>query len=107
MPSEPQLARRPAVYIALAVLVVAALGFLVHRAVSGDDNAISSQGSVYTEAVAGTWQRVNPLYASVNEVDGDLAQLVFSGLLRVAPDGQLQPDLADLPQISDEGRTYT
>ena len=36
----------------------------------------------------------------------DLAQLVFSGLLRVAPDGQLQPDLADLPQVSDDGRTW-
>lgn len=107
MPSEPQLARRPVVLGALLVIAAAVAGLVIYRNLSGGDNVIGSQGRVYTEAVAGAWQRVNPLYANANEVDADLARLVFSGLLRLAPDGQLQPDLAELPQVSDEGRTYT
>jgi peptide/nickel transport system substrate-binding protein len=68
---------------------------------------VLTQPSAYVEGVAGTWQRVNPIYASLNEIDQDLSQLVFAGLVRVGPDGTIQPDMADLPQISDEGRTYT
>ena len=107
MASDSPLTRRPLVLA--AVLGAAALLALValYAGLSGRDGVIGSQGAVYSEAVAGTWQRVNPLFASSNEVDADLSQLVFSGLLRLAPDGQLQSDLAGLPQISDEGRTYT
>ncbi len=64
-------------------------------------------GSTYVEGVSGTWQRVNPLFASGNEVDADLSELVFSSLVRVGPDGSVLPDLAEMPQVSDEGRTYT
>ena len=63
--------------------------------------------STYIEGVAGTAQRVNPLFASSNEVDEDLVQLVFAGLLRVSPDGTLAPDLAALPDVSADGKTYT
>ena len=63
--------------------------------------------SKYTEGVAGTWQRINPLFAAANAVDEDLSRLVFAGLIRVGPDGQLLPDLAALPDVSEDGRTYT
>jgi peptide/nickel transport system substrate-binding protein len=59
------------------------------------------------EGIAGSWQRLNPLYASLNEADQDIAALVFSGLLRVGPDGQPQPDLSALPEVSPDGLTYT
>jgi peptide/nickel transport system substrate-binding protein len=63
---------------------------------------------VYSEAVAGTWQRVNPLFVNSNEVDADLSALVFSGLVRIGKDGSVLPDLAaELPEVSDGGATYT
>lgn len=88
-------------------LAAAATGLALYLGLSGRDSVILGQGQVYNEAVTGTWQRVNPLYAGSNDVDADLSQLVFSGLVRLGPDGQVQPDLAELPQLSDEGRTYT
>ncbi|MBA4179274.1 MAG: hypothetical protein C0506_01670 [Anaerolinea sp.] len=107
MVSEPRHLRRPLTLA--AILVVAALAALLalYLGLSDRESVIGSQGEVYSEAVAGTWQRVNPLFANTNEVDADLSQLVFAGLLRLAPDGQLQPDLAALPEVSDEGRVYT
>ena len=107
MAATTPLLRRPAFLAGVIALAAVATGFALYLSLSGRDSVILAQGEVYSEAVTGTWQRVNPLYASTNEVDADLSQLVFSGLLRLGPDGQLQPDLAALPQLSDEGRTYT
>lgn len=89
------------------IAIVAAAGALALR-LSGGDSGIAVGGSTYTEGVAGTWQRVNPLYASENEVDQDLTELVFSGLVRLGPDGAVVPDLAaEMPALSDDEATYT
>lgn len=64
-------------------------------------------GAVYVEGVVGGWQRINPLFAADNPVDQDLSRLVFAGLLRVGEDGRLLPDLAPLPALGEDGRTYT
>ncbi len=65
------------------------------------------EDGAYVEGVAGTWRRVNPLFATTNEVDQDLVQLVFAGLVRLGPTGEVMPDLAALPAVSDDGKTYT
>ncbi len=61
----------------------------------------------YVEAIVGSPARVNPLFAPLNDTDRDLAALVFSGLTRLGPDGQVLPDLAESWEISDDGLTYT
>ncbi len=100
--------RKPVAVAAIFIVaIVAAVGALALW-LSGSDSAITVGGSTYSEGVAGTWQRINPLYASENEVDQDLSQLVFSGLVRLGPDGAVLPDLAaELPALSDDGQTYT
>ncbi len=107
MPQSGAHSRRTVILAAsLAVAVLAAAGALVLRTI-GDDGVVLVEGSGYTEGVAGTYQRVNPLYASMNEVDADLAALVFAGLVRLAPDGRVIADMAELPEVSDDGRDYT
>ncbi len=98
--------RRPLVLgTAVVLLVAAAIAAFVLLA---DDSSGGILGPAeYVEGVAGSPQRVNPIYSSQNAVDKDLVQLVFSGLVRLSPDGQVQPDLAALPEIGDGGRTYT
>lgn len=107
MPQSGAHSRRTVILAAsLAVAVLAAAGALVLRTL-GDDGVVLVEGSGYTEGVAGTYQRVNPLYASMNEVDADLSALVFAGLVRLAPDGRVIADMAELPAVSDDGREYT
>ena len=92
------------------VVIAAAIAFGLWRATSGNDASTVPVAALpgYTEGLAGAWQRINPLFATTNDVDADLSSLVFSGLLRIGPDGQVGPDLADaLPDVADEGRTYT
>lgn len=64
-------------------------------------------GGRYVEAVIGSPERVNPLFASINEVDQDIARLVYSGLLRHDEQQRLVPDLAVSYQVSDDKKVYT
>lgn len=107
MPGEHAQSRRPVfLAIVLIVAVAAAAAALVLR-LSGNSGSVLTNQSSYTEGVPGTWQRVNPLFANANEVDADLSELLFSGLVRTAPDGSVIGDLAAVPQVTDDGRTYT
>ena len=51
-------------------------------------------------------ERINPLFAATNPTDADLASLVFSGLVRLGPDGTPQPDLAERWEITGNGQSY-
>ncbi len=68
--------------------------------------AVPATGGRYVEGVARGPERINPLFAYANETDRDIAALVFSGLVRLAPDGRPLPDLAERWDITDNGATY-
>lgn len=61
---------------------------------------------VFSEAIVGRPQLVNPLLAA-SQADRDLVALVFSGLTRVDRYGQPVPDLAESWDVSADGLTYT
>jgi peptide/nickel transport system substrate-binding protein len=90
---------------AVAALVVGIGVWLGMR--DGESEPPPAEEGALVEGLAGSWQRVNPLFAGLNEVDQDIAALVFAGLLRNGPDGSPEPDMADLPTVSNEGRVYT
>jgi peptide/nickel transport system substrate-binding protein len=63
-------------------------------------------GGTYIEGMIGRPNAVNPVML-YNDVDRDLAALVFNGLTRAAENGNLQPDLASRWTISPDGLVYT
>ena len=68
--------------------------------------AIPAVGGAYTEAVVGSLQFVNPLFASVNDADVDVTRLVYSGLIRYGKNQSYVPDLAAEYTISEDKKTY-
>ena len=68
--------------------------------------AVPASGGSYTEGVTRPPERINPLYAQANPTDADLASLIFSGLVRLGPDGSPQPDLAERWEITNNGQRY-
>ena len=90
--------------VASGIAVLAGLWYTT----SHSSKANSPQpATTYREGVAGAYSRINPLYDSFNEVDSDLTALIFSGLTRLGPNGEVQPDLAESWDISSDGLTYT
>jgi len=63
-------------------------------------------GGVYTEGLLGQPSLVNPLYATSNDIDRDLVEILFSGLMKYDSEGKIVPDLAKNYEIKDDGKTY-
>jgi peptide/nickel transport system substrate-binding protein len=67
-------------------------------------------GGAYVEGVVGAPRHLNPLVSdpASDPTGADIQALVFDGLLRPGPDGLPLPALAAaLPDVSDDGLTYT
>ncbi len=67
---------------------------------------VPQAGGTLVEGVIGLPRFINPVLA-VTDGDKDLVALVYSGLMRVVPDGTIIPDLAESYTISPDGKTYT
>jgi len=63
-------------------------------------------GGIYTEALIGSFGRLNPLLDLYNSVDREVDRLLFSSLIRFDPSGIPQPDLAESWGISADGTIY-
>lgn len=67
---------------------------------------VPEYGGSFTEGIIGIPRFINPLLA-ISDADKDLTSLVYSGLLKATPTGELISDLAQTWNISENGRTYT
>ncbi len=93
-------------FIALVVGVsaVAIVSYFILAKPRGE--AVPASGGRYVEGVTRATDRINPLFAGPNPTDTDVASLVFSGLVRLSPDGTPQPDLAQRWEITGNGQSY-
>lgn len=62
-------------------------------------------GGDYTEGVLGHPRFINPIYAN-SDVDRDLVELIYSGLMKYDENGKIIPDLAKNYEIKEEGTIY-
>ncbi len=62
-------------------------------------------GGGFVEGIVGTPRFVNPLLA-VTPADKDISALVYSGLMKLGPDGVLVNDMADSITVSGDGLAY-
>jgi peptide/nickel transport system substrate-binding protein len=67
---------------------------------------IPTRGGTLTEGVVGNPRFINPVLA-ISEADKNLTALVYSGLVRITPEGEVKNDLASEVIISDNRLIYT
>ncbi|KKT96346.1 MAG: AppA [Parcubacteria group bacterium GW2011_GWA2_45_15] len=67
---------------------------------------VPSRGGTLTEGVVGNPRFINPVLA-ISEADKNLVSLLYSGPVRITPEGKIENDLAEEVTISDDRRTYT
>lgn len=95
-----------AVFGALCVFLAASVLALAARAQGFFLIEVPRPGGTLTEGIIGTPRFVNPLLAA-SDADRDLTALVYAGLMRATPEGELVPDLAASYTLSPDGRVYT
>jgi len=67
---------------------------------------VPTSGGVYTEALIGSMQRLNPALDYYNSADRDVDRLIFSSLIKFDEKGLPKGDLAETWGISYDGLTY-
>lgn len=91
--------------ILITIFIISGLGLLL-KVSNAFLIEVPEYGGSYTEGVIGTPRFINPLLA-ISDADKDLTSLVYSGLLKATPDGELTGDLAKEWRVSNDGLTYT
>ncbi|MGQ9625433.1 MAG: ABC transporter substrate-binding protein [Anaerolineae bacterium] len=86
------------------VLVFVLLGYL---AFNFTIVTVPAEGGTYIEGLVGAPRCINPVLCQRNQVDADLAALIFNGLTRVDERGEILNDLAERHEISEDGQVYT
>jgi peptide/nickel transport system substrate-binding protein len=92
---------------ALLPFVVLGLIWLGNSAYYAWTKIVPTAGGRYVEAFVGQPNTLNPLLAQLDPVDREFLPLLFAGLTRATPDGQIVPDLAERWDVSPDGRSYT
>lgn len=65
-----------------------------------------TSGGIYTEALVGSFGRLNPLFDLNNQADRDVDRLIFSSLIRFDSRGTPQAELAESWGVSADGMIY-
>ncbi len=91
--------------IALA-LIVLSIGTLIVRWWQRHTDYVAKEGGTYTEGLVGAPQFLNPLLSLTNDVDTDLARLIFRGLYQANASGSVERALATHEEVSADGLTY-
>lgn len=68
-------------------------------------NEVPAHGGNITEGVIGSPRFINPILAN-SDTDRDLTILIYSGLMKAVPSGELVEDLAESYTVSEDGLTY-
>ena len=67
---------------------------------------LPERGGSFSEGIFGNPRFINPILAT-SDTDRDLSILVYAGLMKKTPDGEIVPDLAESYDVSEGGLTYT
>ncbi len=92
-------------FILLFILVGSGITLLVNLYFL-NSKIVPAQGGVYREAMLGSPRYLNPIYAQHSDVDRDLTELLFSGLLKYNGKGELVSDLATDYEILENGKVF-
>jgi peptide/nickel transport system substrate-binding protein len=99
------LAERATFAFFATIFVIASLVLVWHVSEAYLEEVPSHGGSL-TEGVVGNPRFINPVLA-LSEADKNLTALVYSGLMKLTPSGEIENDLADSVTISKDLLTYT
>ncbi|MBU0547128.1 peptidoglycan-binding protein [Patescibacteria group bacterium] len=94
------------VFSLFAFLTITSFSFLLITLYLDNTKVEPTVGGYYSEAIIGFPRFINPVYAQANDVDRDLVEIIFSGLMTYDSNGKLIPQLAKEYSILEDGKIY-
>lgn len=94
------------ILLILFFFFVFSLSFLTINFYLSKTKRVPAFGGKITIGVVGKPSFLNPIYAILNDVDRDLVQLMFAGLMKYTEKGEIKEDLCKSFTIGEEGKVY-
>ncbi len=94
------------VLLTLLILAIASFICISINFYFKNTKVIPASGGIYREGVVGQPRFINPIYGETNDVDRDLIELIYSGLMTYDKEGGLVNDLISDYKVSEEGKIY-
>src|SRR3989338_11019389 len=67
--------------------------FLIFNFYYKNTEKVAANGGTFVEGLVGSPRFINPIYGEIYDIDRDLLQFIFSGLMKYNKDGKIVPDL--------------
>lgn len=94
------------ILVVVLTLIVVAVLLLTQQPALNPIQPEPASGGIYTEALVGSFGRLNPLLDLNNPADRDVDRLIFSSLLKFDSSGIPRPDLAESWANTPDGTVY-
>jgi ABC-type transport system substrate-binding protein len=91
-------------FFSFLFLALASATFLLVNFYFENTKIVPASGGKFVEGVVGYPRFINPIYAEASDVDRDLTELIFSGLMKYNSEAEIVPDLAKDYKILEAGR---
>ena len=93
-------------FLGFFILTLSSFLFLASNFYFENSEIVPAEGGTHLEGVVGQPRHINPIYATSNDVDRDLTELLFSGLMKYDSNGDIVPDLAQGFEIEPGEKVY-
>lgn len=93
------------IFFSCFVCFVFSFVFLASTIYCQKTKVMPKPGGIYIEGVVGQPRFINPVLSS-SDVDRDLTEILFSGLMKYDKNGDIIPDLAEKCDILEQGKIY-
>jgi peptide/nickel transport system substrate-binding protein len=94
------------ILVVVLTLIVVGVLLLIHQPSINPNLPQPASGGTYTEALVGSFSRLNPLLDLNNSPDRDIDRLIFSSLIHFDSSGIPHADLAESWAVSSDGTIY-
>ncbi len=99
--------REKKVIVIAFILFIFSFSGLIFRLISNKLIDVPAYSGEYSEALVGSIQYINPILNQFNDVDRDMARLVFSSIFKINANGELENDLIKGYELSEDQKVYT
>lgn len=96
--------KEKAFFAIVFVIFIVSLSIYIHSIYINNTIVVPANYGHIREGLVGQPQLINPLYSSISDIDKDLVELVFSGLMKYNGQGEIIPDLISDYTIEDNGK---
>lgn len=93
-------------FFVFLVLFLGSFLFLILDSYFKNTQIRPTDGGEHIEGILGQPRFINPIYSQTSDVDRDLTELIFSGLMKYNNSGEIIPDLAEKYEIKEGGKVF-